>query len=50
MARHRRQLSCHSAVNVLDDVEVRREEDVEVALVNLQTRISLVMIMLGGRM
>lgn len=35
MAHHRRQLARDGAVNVLDDIEVRGEEDVEVALVDL---------------
>lgn len=39
-----RQLPGNSTIHILDDIEVRREEDIEVALVDLQKEISHVQI------
>lgn len=36
MARDLCQLPSNSTIHILDDVEVRREKDIEVALVDLQ--------------
>lgn len=38
MARDLRQLPSNSTIHILDDIEVCREEDIEVALVDLQKR------------
>ena len=35
MARDLRQLPRNSTIHILDDIKVRREEDIEVALVDL---------------
>lgn len=38
VARDLRQLPGNSTIHILDDIEVRREENIEVALVDLQNR------------
>lgn len=38
VARDLRQLPSNSTIHILDNIEVRREEDIEVALVDLQKK------------
>lgn len=41
VARDLRQLPSNSTIHILDDIEIRREEDIEVALVDLQKKKSV---------